>query len=52
MNDEVKEIMDVTNCPKCKSEEIDVVNLFSKEVTIECRECGHVEMIFGSEEQE
>ena len=52
MNDEVKEMMDATNCPKCNSEEIDVVNSFSEKVTIECRDCEHVEVVFGSEEQE
>jgi len=33
-------------CNKCNSQEIDIVNSFSKEVTIECRDCKHVKLIY------
>ena len=50
MSDEAKGIMEVANCQKCGSEEIDVVNLLSQEVFVECRECGNIETLFCEEE--
>ena len=49
MSKELREAMEVKVCEKCKSEEIDMVNSFSERITIDCRKCGHVQVIFDAE---
>ena len=48
MSDYIRIANEVEVCPACESEEIDVVNAFSEKITVECRHCGNVDVIYDS----